>query len=247
LKQGADRTLLKDLPNFVETRLIEGLAATVKILPSFEDAVVDGPLDTQRRTHLDHSLANAHGHLFALPGFMGDSDPIDQGVVQPTCLKMIRQDNEENIATNIFLAQKAARARGRLEQPAEMTSDTEQHGVISFPPDDSLEILLVFDPHQQNLQGPTLVKHPANSIEYDGQRRKLGDGIKETRAILQNPRLQFDGIGDGEAVKHSSRLQMSREVAGLVVPVRGEKKVCRYTRLRPAARCRADPGDHSER
>jgi len=82
-----------------------------------------------------------------------------------------------------------------------MTSYAEENGIISFPTNDSLEILLVFDPHQQNLQSPAFVKHPANSIEDDGQSRKLGYRIKKTRTILQNPRLQLDGVGDGEAVR----------------------------------------------
>ena len=76
----------------------------MKILSGFEDTVVNRPLDTQSGTHLDHSLTNAHRHLFALSGFVCDGDPIDQGIMQPPRLEMIRQNDEEYVATNIFLA-----------------------------------------------------------------------------------------------------------------------------------------------
>ena len=133
-----------------------------------------------------------------------------------------------------------------------MSGDAEQHRVISFPANDSLEILLVFNPNQQNLQSPAFVKHPAYSIEYYGQSRKLGDGI-EDRLARYCRILVFSSTGSEMAkllgdmpVKHSSRIQMSREVAGPGAPIRGEKRVCRYRRSHPAEGCRADPGDRSE-
>jgi hypothetical protein len=131
---------------------------------------------------------------------MGDSDSIDQGVVQACGLEMIGQYDQEYVSADVFLAQDAPRNCGDLEQPTEVTRNTAQHRVVAFPTDDPLEILLVFDPHQQDLKGPSLIEHSPNTIDHHGQGRQFGDGIEQTRSVLENSRLQLDRIRDGEAV-----------------------------------------------
>ena len=91
--------------------------------------------------------------------------------MQLSGLESVRQEDQKDITANVLLAQEAPGSCDRFEETAEVPGEIVQDGVVTFPAQDSLEVLLVFDPHHQDLEASPLVEHPAQSVEDNGEGR----------------------------------------------------------------------------
>jgi hypothetical protein len=105
---------------------------------------------------------------------------------------MVGQDHQEDVTADVFLAQEVGGFGDSFEETAEVAGHAPQHGIVSFPTDDPLQVLLVLDPHQQHMEVSTFVQHLTHAINNDRQRGQLGQRIEETCTVLQDSRLQLN-------------------------------------------------------
>jgi hypothetical protein len=178
--------------DLVEASLVEGLTPTVEVLPSVENTVVYGSLNPKGGAHFDHSLTYTDCDQLVLTVFIGNLDSLDQGVVQSPSLEMVGQDHQEDVTADVFLAQEVGGIGDGFEEAAEVAGHAREHGIVSFPTNDPLQVLLVLDPHQQHMEVSAFVQHLTHAIDNDRQRGQLGQRIEETCTVLQNSRPQLN-------------------------------------------------------